>query len=67
MLRYQGEPTLRSLAEMCTRRAEALEKEAAIERERARRYLEAADEKAVEKSARRDARRKTARAARLIL
>jgi hypothetical protein len=42
-------------------RAGALEQEAAIERERARRYLEAADEKAVEKSARRDARRKTAR------
>jgi hypothetical protein len=31
---YQGEPTLRYLAEMCTKRAELLEQEAAIERER---------------------------------
>jgi hypothetical protein len=56
MLRHQGEPTLRYLAEMCTKLAEKLEKEAAIERERARRYLEAADARAAEKRTRKDAR-----------
>jgi hypothetical protein len=56
MLRHQGEPTLRSLAEMCTRRAEELEREAAIERERARRYIEAADARAAEKRARKEVR-----------
>jgi hypothetical protein len=57
MLTHQGEPTLRSLAEMCTRRAEELEREAAIERERARQYLEAADARAAEKRTRKEARR----------
>jgi hypothetical protein len=49
LLRYQGEPTLRYLAEMCIKRAEALEQEATIERERGRRYLEAAEARAAEK------------------
>jgi hypothetical protein len=52
MLKHQGEPTLRYLAEMCTKLAEKLEREAAIERERARRYLEAADARAAEKRTR---------------
>jgi hypothetical protein len=56
MLRHQGEPTLRYLAEMCTKRAEVLKQEAAIERERARRYLEAADARAAEKRTRKEAR-----------
>jgi hypothetical protein len=56
MLRHQGESTLRYLAEMCTKLAEKLEKEATIERERARRYLEAADARAAEKRTRKDAR-----------
>jgi hypothetical protein len=37
---------------MCTKRAEVLEQEAALERERARRYLEAADARAAEKRTR---------------
>ena len=52
MLRRQGEPTLRYRAEMCTALAEKLEQEAAIERERARRYLKAADLSAAEKRTR---------------
>jgi hypothetical protein len=56
MLKYQGEPTLRYLAEMCIKRAEMLEQEAAIERERARQYLEAADARAAEKRTRKEAR-----------
>jgi hypothetical protein len=58
MLTHQGEPTLRYLAEMCIKRAEALEQEAGIERERGRRYLEAAEARAEEKSARKQVRRK---------
>jgi hypothetical protein len=58
MLTHQGEPTLRYLAEMCIKRAEAFEQDAAIERERARRYLGAAEARAEEKSARKEARRK---------
>jgi len=54
MLKHQGEPTLRSLAEMCTKLAEKLEQEATIERERARRYLEAADARAAEKWTKRE-------------
>jgi hypothetical protein len=50
---------------MCTKRAEVLEQEAALERERARRYLEAADARAAEKRTRKEARirvrRQTAR------
>jgi hypothetical protein len=61
MLTHQGEPTLRYLAEMCSKRAEALEQEAGIERERARRYLEAAEGRAEEKLARKEARRKRRR------
>ena len=57
MLKHQGEPTLRSLADMCSRRAEMFEQEAAIERERARRYLEAADLRAEEKRTAKEARR----------
>ena len=38
-----GETTPRHLAEISTKRAEVLEQEAAVERERARRYLEAAE------------------------
>jgi hypothetical protein len=57
MLRHQGEPTLHYLAEMCTKLAEKLEQEATIERERARRYLEAADASAVERRARKEVRR----------
>jgi hypothetical protein len=34
MLTHQGEPTLRYLAEMCSKRAAAFEQDAAIERER---------------------------------
>lgn len=50
MLMHQGEPTLRYLAELCMKRAEALdEQEAAIERERGRRYLKAAEARATEK------------------
>ena len=45
MLEHQGEPTLRYLAELCITLAEKLEQEAAIERERGRRYLEAANAK----------------------
>ena len=56
MLRHQGEPTLRYLAEMCTKLAEKLEQEATIERERARRYREAADARAAEKRTKREAR-----------
>src|SRR5262249_55285357 len=44
-------PSLRYLSEMCTKRAEALEQDAAIERQRARRYLEAAEARAEEKLA----------------
>jgi hypothetical protein len=59
MLTRQGEPTLRYLAELCIKRAERLDgQDAAIERERARRYLEAAEARAEEKSARKEARRK---------
>jgi hypothetical protein len=58
MLTHQGEPTLRYLAEMCSKRAAAFEQEAAIERERARRYLEAAEARVDEKWARKEARRK---------
>jgi len=58
MLKYQGEPSLRYLSEMCTKRAEALEQDAAIERQRARRYLEAAEARAEEKLARKEVRRK---------
>jgi len=61
MLTHQGEPTLRYLAEMCIKRAEAFEQDAAIERERARRYLEAAEDRAEEKLARKEARRKRRR------
>jgi hypothetical protein len=61
MLTHQGEPTLRHLAEMCSKRAAALEQDAAIERERARRYLEAAEGRAEEKLARKEARRKRRR------
>jgi hypothetical protein len=42
---------------MCTKLAEKLEQEATIERERARRYLEAADASAAEKRARKEVRR----------
>jgi hypothetical protein len=58
MLTHQGEPTLRYLAEMCSKRAAAFEQDAAIERERARRYLEAAEARAEEKLARKEVRRK---------
>jgi hypothetical protein len=46
MLMHQGEPTLRYLAELCMKRAE--EQEAAVERERGRRYLKAAEARATE-------------------
>src|SRR5262245_56621328 len=55
MLKQQGEPTVRYLAEMCTKLAEKLEHDATIERERARRYLEAADARAAEKRTKREA------------
>jgi hypothetical protein len=58
MLTHQGEPTLRYLAEMYSKRAAAFEQDAAIERERARRYLEAAEARAEEKLARKEVRRK---------
>jgi len=61
MLTHQGEPTLRYLAEMCIKRAAAFEQDAAIERERARRYLEAAEDRAEEKLTRKEARRKRRR------
>ena len=56
-LNHQGEPGLRELAEMFAKRAEEHEQEAAISQVNARRCLEAADARAREKAARRDARR----------
>jgi hypothetical protein len=62
-LKACGEPSLRELAEMNLKRAEQLEQEAAIARESARIYLEAADARAAEKRARKERRRAQRQAA----
>ena len=56
-LKASSEPTLRYLAEMYAKRAEEHEREAAIARENAKLCLEAADARAAEKRARKEARR----------
>lgn len=61
-LKNYAEPSLRYFAEVCTKRAAALiGREAAIMREKAHRYLEAAEAKAAEKQARKEARRASRR------
>jgi hypothetical protein len=63
-LKACGEPSLRELAEMCAKEAEQLEHEAAIARENARIYLEAAEARAAEKAAWKEQRRALRQAAR---
>jgi hypothetical protein len=57
-LKHLTEPSLRDLADMYTETAEQHEREAAIARENARHCLEAAEARAEEKRAKKEARSK---------
>jgi hypothetical protein len=63
-LNHEGEPSLRYMAEMWAKNAQRFEQKAAVARENARRYLEAADARAAEKLARKERRRVSRKAGR---